>query len=332
MFIINPVLSLISVGVVLAFYGVLTRRHLDAPFEDVRSGLFVALAEWAAKRVVEMPTMQERAWKPNLLVPVEDPHELRGTFLIIQNIASPKGSVKLLGLESGPTNGLRDRLPQLTQAFRERGVFATSAVVATGGRGDDFADSVITGTQVLRGAFFRPNIVFLTLPTTAEREAEHRRVIAEASAQNLGVLLYAPHPVAGLGQRRSINVWIRDRSPDWQLSWDIGNLDLSILTAYKLKRNWDATFRLITVIEDEREIEKAREFMVRLTDLARIPDTDVVVAPGRFNDFLPVAPQADLNLFGLVPDPDFSFVRRMVQATNSTCLFVRDSGHESALA
>ena len=38
------------------------------------------------------------------------------------------------------------------------------------------------------------------------------------------------------------------------------------------------------------------------------------------------APQADLNLFGLVDDPDFDFVRRMVRETNSACLFVRDSG------
>jgi hypothetical protein len=159
-----------------------------------------------------------------------------------------------------------------------------------------------------------------------------KQVLAEAERRHIGALLYAPHPVAGLGQRHSINVWIRDRSPDWQLSWDIGNLDLSILTAYKLKRNWNARLRLITVVEDEREVENARQFMHQLTDLARIPDTSVVVAHGSFFDFLPTASQADLNLFGLVPDPDFDFIRRMVRATNATCLFVRDSGHESALA
>jgi len=71
MFIINPTVSLVSLVVTLGFYAVLARRQLDAPFEDVRSGLFVALAEWAAKRVTELPTMQERVWKPDLLVPVE---------------------------------------------------------------------------------------------------------------------------------------------------------------------------------------------------------------------------------------------------------------------
>ena len=67
------------------------------------------------------------------------------------------------------------------------------------------------------------------------------------------MLLYAPHTVALLGQQKAVNVWIRDRSPDWRLQWNIGNLDLSILTAYMLKLNWGAHLRLITVISNEAE-------------------------------------------------------------------------------
>ena len=329
MFIVNPTISLVSVAVVVAVYGVLTRRRLATPFEDVRSGLFVALSEWAAKKVTEMPRKQERAWKPNLLVPVEDPHELRGTFLIIQNIAYPKGAVKLLGLvRQDAPNGLAERLPQLAHAFRQQGVFATATLVENG----SYTESLTVGIQVLQGAFFRPNIVFLRLPEGAEREQACRRILDEAARHQIGALIYAPHPVAGLGQRQSINVWIRDRSPDWHLSWDIGNLDLSILTAYKLKRNWKATFRLITVVEQESEVENARNFMHRLMDQARLPDTEVIVAQGTFDAYLPEAPQADLSLFGLTRDPAFPFMRRMVHATHATCLFVRDSGRESALA
>jgi hypothetical protein len=33
-----------------------------------------------------------------------------------------------------------------------------------------------------------------------------------------------------------------------------------------------------------------------------------------------------------VPDLDFAFPHRMVDTTESTCMFVRDSGMESALA
>ncbi len=329
MFIINPTVSLLSIGVVVAFYALLTRRHLNAPFEDVRSGLFVSLAEWAAKRVGAMPAMQERAWKPNLIIPVEDTRALRGTFLMIRDITYPQGSVKIIGLgERGLSDEDANRLLTLTSAFEKKGIFASWTVIDTENRVEGF----VAGMQALSGAFFRPNTVFLSMPASPEQEASHRRIIGEASRQRLGTLLYAPHPQAAFGQHQTINVWIRDRSPDWEISMDIGNLDLSILTAYQIKRNWNAQIRLITVVRDLDEKGAARAFLEQLVDLGRFQDTSVVVSASDFSQFAERAPQADLNLFGLLSDPDFDFARRMVEATRSTCLFVRDSGRESALA
>lgn len=330
MIIVNPLLTLISVAVVVIFYGVLARQHLDAPFEDVRSGLFVAFAEWSAKRVTEMPTMQERAWKPNLIIPVEDAYQLRGSFEFIQNLAYPKGSVKLLGVRHDKEQqvDLNTQLDALTTAFRGRRVFASATVV----NNNSFEDSVINGLEVLQGAFFRPNIIFLPTPQSAAREQAYLNIYKRADELEIGTLLYAAHPVSLLGQRQSVNVWIRDRSPDWRLRWNIGNLDLSILIAYKFKMNWGAHLRIITVIEDEHEEENARHFMNQLMDLARLPDTEVIVAKEAFADYVKIAPQADLNIFGQTATQDFTFVRRMVNETKSTCLFTRDSGHESALA
>ncbi len=329
MFIVNPTISLLSIAVVVGFYGVLSRQRLDAPFEDVRSGLFVAFAEWAAKKVAEMPSRQERAWKPNLLIPVEDTSRLRGSFEFIQNITYPKGSVKLMGVRTpNSPDRLVDNLQKLHRAFRERGVFASATVVDN----RSFGESLVVGMQVLQGAFFRPNIVFLPMSSSEDREREYREIVRQAKALRLGTLLYAPHPVAGLGQRQSVNVWIRDRSPDWNLRWDIGNLDLPILIAYKLKRNWKANLRILTVIDDEREEKNARDFMSRLMDLARLPETEVIVARSDFKEYLATGPQADLNMFGLLTEPNFDFIREMVDRTRSSCLFVRDSGQESALA
>ncbi len=327
MFIINPVISLVAVTLVVIFYGVLARRRLDAPFEDVRSGLFVAFSEWAAKKAANMPSLQQRAWKPNLLIPVVDLEELRGSFTIIEDIAFPKGAVKLLGINPG-TPGFVNKLKRLGQAFRERGVFSLTMVVEN----TPYTTGVITGMQVLHGTFFRPNIVLLNKPADAQRTKAYGSVLGRASELGLGVLIHAPHLVAGHGQRRSINVWIRDRSPDWQLRWDVGNLDLAILIAYKLARNWKAQMRIITVIRNEQDRPDAHRFMSRLVDLARIPDTEVVVAVNDFISYVSTAPQADLSVFGLGPDPDLSFVGAMVERTGSTCLFVRDSGRESVLA
>ena len=329
MFIINPTVSLIAVVVTLGFYFVLARRHLDAPFEDVRSGMFVAFAEWAAKRVTELPTMQERAWKPNLLVPVEDASDLRGSFLLLEDLTKPQGSVKILGIApEGQPDVMDDPIDTLTASFRERGVFASSTVLDVG----DFAGSVCAAMQTLRSAFFRPNTVFLRMPDSEPREAHHQMIIREAEREAVAVMLYAPHPRAGLGQRQVINVWIRDRSPDWRISMQTGNLDLALLTGYKLSQNWDAKLRLLTLVDDPDEQENAQDFLDKLIDLSRIPNATTVVEAADFRTYVQRAPQADLNIFGLVPDPDFAFSRSLVETTESSCMFVSDSGRESVVA
>ena len=329
MFIINPTISFVALVVTLGVYAVLARRQLDAPFEDVRSGMFVALAEWAAKKVTELPTMQERAWKPNLLVPVEQASDLRGAFLTLQDLTFPQGSVKIVGLNpDGDPEAMEQQIDTLTHSFRDRGVFASATLIDAGG----FADGLRAGMQALRGAFFKPNIVFLRMPDAAAREADYHDIIREAEREQVGVLLYAPHPRASLGQRQTINVWIKDRSPDWRLSMQIGNLDLALLTAYKLSMNWNARVRVVTTVPDPEEQAKAQDFLEKLIDLGRFPNTEAVVGTRPFREYLQDAPQADLNIFGLQPEPDFDTIRQLVDTTDSTCMFVRDSGRESALA
>jgi amino acid transporter len=328
MFIISPTVSILSVIVTVAVYWYLSNRRLDAPFEDVRSGLFVALAEWAAEKVQELPTMQERAWKPNLLVPVENTRELRGMFLTLENILRPQGTIKVMGIQKKDhEDDLWMRLDGLAASFRERGLFSSVTVI----RSESYAEGIMHGMQALRGAFFKPNTLFLPMPKTKRREAQYRDIINEAMAEDVGTLLYAPHSDAGLGQRSTINVWIRDRGPEWKISMDIGNLDLSMLIAYKMARNWNAKLNLITVV-DEQEREEARLFLDQLIDLSRFKGTQGIVGTGSFDEYLHQAPEADLQFIGLLPDIDFEFPRRMVRETESTCMFIRDSGRESVLA
>ncbi|MGB5463232.1 MAG: amino acid permease, partial [Aureibaculum sp.] len=156
MFIINPTVSLISVAIVLMVYWYLSRQNLETPFEDVRSGLFVSFAEWAAKHTWGMKKMQQRAWKANLMVPVRDINGLRGTFEFLRNIAKPKGSIKLLGIEPFTEHSkLIKQLDDISASFRTKGVFSSSTVIHT----DQFANGINYGSQALQGAFFRPNIM-----------------------------------------------------------------------------------------------------------------------------------------------------------------------------
>ena len=129
-----------------------------------------------------------------------------------------------------------------------------------------------------------------------------------------------------------MNVWINDRSPDWKVSMDIGNLDLLVLMGYKLKRNWNAEMRLLTVVRNEEQAEGARAFLHTLTDLARMPEANVGVHVGDFESYLEEAPRGDVNIFGLMDPPNFARMREIVSRTRTSGLFVRDSGRESALA
>ena len=329
MFIINPIVSLFSILIVLMVYWYLSRQNLETPFEDVRSGLFFSFAEWAAKHTWGMKKMQQRAWKANLMVPVRDINGLKGTFEFLRNIAKPKGSIKLLGIESySESSTLAGELEAISTSFRQKDVFSSSSVIHT----EEFAKGINYGNQALQGAFFRPNIVFLNLQNHDDYETELRPVMRESIRLEVGVLLYLSHPTALLGQRNTINVWVSDRRTNWDLGWDIGNLDLSILVAYKLKMNWGARIRIITVISDPKEEENAKRFLNLLINLARLPETLTEVHIGDFNSVVRNAPSADLNIFGMDEDLRFGFVEDMSVKTQSSCLFVKDSGHESILA
>ncbi|MBO3116955.1 amino acid permease [Winogradskyella sp. DF17] len=329
MFIINPTVSLLSVVIVLVVYFYLSRQNLETPFEDVRSGLFVSFAEWAAKHTWGMKKMQQRAWKANLMVPVRDIHGLRGNFEFLRHIAKPKGSIKLVGIEPfSEDSKLSEELERVSASFRAKGVFSSSAVI----HANEFAKGINYGNQALQGAFFRPNIIFLNLQGHDDYDNELKPVMQEAMRLEIGIALFVLHPTALLGQRNIINVWVSDRTGNWELGWDIGNLDLAVLIAYKLKMNWKAQIRLLTVVKDKAQESNAKDFLNRLINLARLPETMTEVHVGDFKGVVLKAPSADLNIFGMDDMLSYTFITEMSEKTTSSCLFVKDSGHESILA
>jgi hypothetical protein len=327
MFIVNPVFSLVAGAVAIGVYAVLLRRRLTAPSGDSRSGLFVAVAEWAAKKVSTLPDSSDRAWKPNLLVPVEDPGEVRGMFRFITSITYPRGSAKLLGLTTGgEALQLRRRLPVHVKSFQKSGVFASWSVVAA----DDFGEGVSASIQALSSAFFRPNIMFAAVPDDPDREDAVRKLVPTASAYGLGVLLFADHPKAGLGLEGTINLWVRPAATGWEEGIKQTNLDLALLVAYVLRKNWKAELNFITVVEADDAVDAQRRRLIELMQLSRIRGTLQVVV-GRFPEVVEEFP-ADLNVFGMQPELDFAACRTLMRSGRASAVFVKGSGTENALA
>ena len=331
MFIVNPAFSIISIIVVFILYIFLTRRNLNAPFGDMRSGMFISLAEWAAQRMAQISTTKERAWKPNLLIPVEDARDFRGTFRLIYDIAYPKGSIHLLGFAEDHYNSdLKTELPRITESLREEDVFAYSTLIEK----TDFGRNLLTSMSTMGAAFLSPNILFLSIPEAGDekREEELKMIIAHAKEHKLGVILFAAHQKSGLGRKRRINIWVRDQSPNWDVLQGMSNVDLALLLAYQIERNWEGKINLLTAVRNPENIPAAEQYLKNLIEMARLPESQVQAFDGGFAEHIRQAPHADLSIFGLPDELDFDFFRKAVEDTESTCIFVRDSGDENALA
>jgi hypothetical protein len=328
MYLINPTFSLIATVVIFLLYAYLARRQLTAPWSDVRSGMFVTVAEWAAKRVLSLPSGQDRAWKPRLLVPVQSAAALRYSYRLLEAITQPNGSLHIVGgYEAGrrePMEGLR----VYEQAFANDGIFARVALLET----RRFRYTLQTAMEMSTSAFFRPNTLFL--PILPHSNTEKIQFIVDRAADNqLGVILYVDNPNAALGREQVINVWMREQSPTWQVGLRLPNLDLSLLLAYQLARNWHGQINLITVVADESERGNAEHYLRQLMDLGRMPSgTKPIVATGSLDTFLECAPQADVNIFGLQEQINLALMQQLMTQTEASCIFVRDSGYESALA
>ncbi len=334
MFIVNPTFGLFAVVLVVLAYVWIHRRTRDMRRTGVRSSVLVSVAQWAASRVTDRQQSNVRAWKPHLLVPVDDPDQVRGEFRLLLDFTRPDGSLVLLGLHADGAElrpDLRPRLVDLAESFRGEGVQASATVI----RARDRVEGISVGLDALQSAFFRPNTLLLTLSPGEESGQRLTALVERIAETRVGLLFVGMHPRAGFGQRAVINLWVQ-RAPDtWRTkaAFDSGNLNLNLLTGYRLGRQWRATLRLMTVIADEADRGPAERFLDALCDLARMPPrTERVVLTGAFTEMLRAAPPCDVSVFGIKPDPDFAQLLTWVEATHSTCVFVRDSGRESALA
>lgn len=328
MIIVNPIFSIVAIVFVLAIHAVLIRRHLEAPFGDVRSGLFVAVAEWAAKKADALATAHERTWKANLLVPVEDTEAIRQDFDFIRDISYPKGFLKVVGLVGRiKERKLTAELPDLVDRFCEEGVFASWTVISAA----SFGDNLRAGIETFGGTFFRPNLLFLQMPKSVDREDELLQIIKTALENRIGVLLLADPKDSGTKARESIKVWFPDRSPDWELSMDLGNQDLAILLGYKLMRNWEAHISFVAAVENERYAESAREYLKNIAFLSRMPNAEIIVGDAGPAE-ISARMSCDLHIIPMAEKIDLKTLRGIIEDTGTACLFTCDSGEENALS
>lgn len=328
MFLVNFQFSIVAFIAIVFLYFILIRRRLKAHSPDVRSGLLMFLAEKFAIAASRLP-YHPKIWKPNLLIPVKDVDMLPKMRPLIDAIVSPVGRLlffKVVEQRAGEVGAknvkseLKDKIVAVVDPLKNKGLFVETSVVEAPG----FYEGSATLAQTVREMFFPPNTLFYLLDEPPEKDADVSRLVKKLGQEGLGIVLLKYHPQAGLGGEKVVNLWIRQQSP---------NIDLSVLVALQLTNNWEGTFRLLQATRTEEEVTEAQDYLDRLSKLMRLPgDLEINVIVGDFEKVLADAPHADVNIFGMPEEPDLGLVRRVFEGVDTSVLFLRDSEHESAIA
>jgi len=336
MFLISPFFSLAAILSIIIFYLIFLRRQLGRNWPDVRKGLFIFIAEQAMKVASRLP-YHPKIWKPNLLIPVENPRNWPVINEFVRDIVFPSGRVDFFRIilpgetkdkkegqagtqESEEEQKINEDLNGLITKLTDEGLLASSMVV----NADDFHCGVSSLVQALKTTVFAPNVLFIKLGLSDEKDAFIKQMIELSMVNNYGLTLFALHPQLGLNQKHDINLWLREGSP---------NMDLAILIALQLEKNWEGTLRLVQAVPDEEQKRKAIDYFTRLIKLLRLPrETEIHVLVGNFNDLISEAPPADINIFGMPKEIDMPDKRMIIEKINTTVLFLLDSKQESATA
>ena len=157
-----------------------------------------------------------------------------------------------------------------------------------------------------------------------KKNAAINQLIAQASKYEMGAILLSQHSRMAFGMQKDVNLWLRDKSPNWHLA---------MLVTLQLQLNWEGKINLITTTSEKEDERRLQGFLERISDRARLPSmSDFHVLVGSFKESLKIAPRADINIFGLAPgNIPFGRIREVTDLTSSSCIFVKDSGQESAL-
>jgi len=346
MFIINFIFASIALVLVIAFYIIQVKRGMHAPWGDVRGAMFHAIAEWALKTSARLPQTAKN-WKPNIVVPIEDPEKWRYIIEFIKDIAYPKGTLRLFSIviteddiptkinkftnflfrknksenypELSKERKIREKkLNELSQPIEKQGIFTTTMTIEA----NELLNGLNSIIQVMKGMFFPPNIMFLTMSRDRSKDTNLEKLISISVKEKLGVLILGLFPKVGFGMKKEINFWIRDKSP---------HQHLATLTAIELEKEWDV-IRLIRVTDSEDKVVKERKDLERIVEEGRMPmNCELKVYVGNFIKILENSPKADLHIFGVSGELDVEKMHQIVDKTQSSCLFAMDSGRENAL-
>ena len=156
MILISPIFSILAILTIISLYVWLSKKGLKADWGDIRGGMFLVLAE-VASRISEQFPRHQIAWKPDLLIPIEDPKKSVGSLLFIKSITYPSGSIYTFSVKEKNFDEAREELENAIAPLKRDKLTVSSTIIED----DDFLHGTRLVIQALKGNAFRPNCIFL---------------------------------------------------------------------------------------------------------------------------------------------------------------------------
>jgi solute carrier family 12 sodium/potassium/chloride transporter 2 len=121
MVLINPVFSILAIITIIILYIWLGKKGLQAKGGDIRGGMFLVVAEKASRLAAKFPRHQV-TWKPDLLLPIDDPKVWSGSLHFIRNITYPSGSIFAFTVKEQSEEKINNALRDLIYPLDKQGI------------------------------------------------------------------------------------------------------------------------------------------------------------------------------------------------------------------
>lgn len=320
MFLINRQFVFITFFIVALIYFLLQRRQVVSPWGDIRGGIFRSIAEWAAQKSMDMP-YHPKLWKPSVIIPVETPNDFKRISYFLRSFIYPSGRAYYLTINDHISAKDLAMIKDVLMPLKSEKLFAHEVVITS----DNFEQELPVVLQSLSSDFLPPNSIFFTISNDKEKQQKLKNVLSNIKHTRMGVMCLYLHPKYNFGQSKQIYIWLREKSP---------NYNLAVLSAHQISKNWGAKVTLCRIVNDSEKKEVVEDELKHFIEAARLPlNTHILVKQGRFKDIIQGV-NADLHILGVGKVNDEIRFDDMIHTMNmlsTSVLFVSDSGLENAL-
>lgn len=331
MFVLNVIIALFSLIFIVLFYLYLVKMNIKSAAGDSRSGLFTALAEWATKKTNSLRQEREvRSWRPDLLIPVIMPKELRSSFKLIHSIIYPKGSVKILALRNeneADQRNMENFLKNAVKKFKESDLSVSYTVIDN----TDFNTTVNVSMQSLNAAFFKPNIIFASIDPATSNLDYYNKLISDTKKNNFGMIIYIPYATASLAIEKSISLWMTNIPVDWKETFSVRNNNLSTLISLLMCRNWKGTID-VHILNNNPKLIFGESDIEDLATMIRFPkNTSIKLKQGDLLENVNNERNTDVNIFTIEQGMKIGDLVKIVNESRISAVFCADSEFENVM-